>query len=132
MTQVLNGLDAAALAAIATVRERFVTAVLAADWDTHLQLHDEQVIVMPPHLAPLDPVNLRLFVENYPKITAFSLTSLEIDGRGDLAYERGRYDITAGGVTDQGSYLRVWRQRPDGSWKVFRDMWHSDLAAPRN
>jgi len=82
---------------------------------------------MPPHMPPLDAAAHRAFVLQYPKVTAFRMTALNVNGRGDLAYEHGSYDITAAGVADQGSYLAVWRQQPDGAWKVLRFMWNTDL-----
>ena len=130
MAEVLGALDSAQVATIRGARGNMVRLALAADWDMFVQLYDEQTVVMPPNVEPLDTSSkLRVFVENFPKITAFRITPTEIDGRVDLAYERGRFDMTAGGVSDQGSYLTLWRKQTDGAWKIFRDIWHSDRAA---
>jgi uncharacterized protein (TIGR02246 family) len=68
----------------------------------------------------------------------FEITADEVEGRGDLAYARGRYTMDgtpkAGGPPpfhDEGKYLEVLRRRADGSWQYAVDMYSSDLPAPR-
>jgi ketosteroid isomerase-like protein len=43
-------------------------------------------------------------------------------------------DITAPGMTvamhDRGKYLEVYKKQSDGTWKVIRDMFNSDLPLP--
>lgn len=69
-------------------------------------------------------------------MSAFSLTPIEIDGRGDLAYERGTYALTiaASGTTpampDHGKYLTVRRKQADGSWLITADIFNSDVPLP--
>ena len=82
---------------------------------------------MAPNSAPLDtPATIRAYLSSYPTITRIDLTEIEIEGRIDFAYERGQYDLVAGGISDQGSHFTLWRKQADGSWKIDRDMWHSD------
>jgi ketosteroid isomerase-like protein len=129
MTGILGALEAVELAAIQTAGEEMVRSVRAADWDAFMRVYDAQTIVMPPNVAPLDePAQLRSFAEAFPTISAFQITPAEIDGRADLAFERGRFEMTTGGSADGGSYLRIWRKQTDGSWKIFRDIWHSNPA----
>jgi hypothetical protein len=77
-------------------------------------------------LAPSDgldaPQKLRNYYENFPKIETLSIMNLEIDRRADLVYERGRYELNAGGVIDRGSHLTLWRLQSDGRWKTSRDI----------
>jgi ketosteroid isomerase-like protein len=130
MTEMIGGLGTAVLAAIRSARERQEHSIVTADWNEFMQAYDEQAVIMAPNLEPLDtPAKLRAYIENFPKIEVFRLTSLETDGREDLAYERGRYDLTAAGVSDHGSYFTLWRRQRDGAWKIFRDIWHSDRPA---
>ena len=127
MTLILGALDAAEVAAIQSARNDMVRLALAADWESFIQTFDEQAVVMPPNVTPVSGLTqLRAFAEAFPTLTAYQLAAEEIDGRADLAYERGRFDITAGGVPDSGSYLTLWRKQADGSWKILRDIWHSD------
>jgi ketosteroid isomerase-like protein len=77
--------------------------------------------------APLDThAKIRAYVSTFPTIARIDLTEIEIEGRVDFAYERGQCDLVAGGMSDQGSHFTLWRKQTDGSWKIYRDMWHSD------
>jgi ketosteroid isomerase-like protein len=127
MTIVLGALDAAEVAAIQAAREDMVRLALASDWQAFIQVYDEHTVVMPPNVATVEGhVQLRAFVEAYPKISALQIAAVEIDGRADLAFERGHFELTAGDVSESGSYLTLWRKQIDGSWKMYRDIWHSD------
>jgi ketosteroid isomerase-like protein len=58
---------------------------------------------------------------------------LEIDGRGDLAFERSAFVVSfiPEGVTEPttnpGKYLNIWRKQADGSWLIAINIWNSDL-----
>lgn len=130
MAEVVGALDAAQVASIRAARERQVSALRAADWDKFMQSYDAQAVVMAPNSAPLDtPAKIRGFLSNYPTIERIDLTEVEIEGRIDFAYERGKYDLIAGGMADHGSHSTLWRRQDDGSWRIYRDMWHSDRPA---
>jgi len=52
---------------------------------------------------------------------------------GDLGYTSGTYlwsfkDASGKPASDRGKYLTVWKKQGDGSWKVFFDMFNTDLA----
>jgi ketosteroid isomerase-like protein len=52
-----------------------------------------------------------------------------------LAYDRGTYSMTitppgAAAIEDRGKYLTIYRKQADGSWKVLRVMYNSDLPLP--
>lgn len=32
-------------------------------------------------------------------------------------------DVT---VTEEGKYVAIWKQQPDGSWQIVRDIWNSN------
>ena len=55
------------------------------------------------------------------------LTTVEVDGNGETAWEAGRYTILGsnGSTMDEGKYIVVWKREPDG-WKLYRDMWSSN------
>lgn len=59
------------------------------------------------------------------------LETTELFGGGDTATEVGRYTLTGadGQTLDQGKYIVVWKN-DDGQWKLHRDMWSSNAAAP--
>ena len=56
------------------------------------------------------------------------LETVEVEGRGDLAVEVGRYALAGadGGTLDQGKYVVVWH-REGGGWKLHRDIWTTSL-----
>jgi ketosteroid isomerase-like protein len=58
-----------------------------------------------------------------------SLSTTDVEGRGDLAYEVGTYNLTnPDGKADTGKYVVVWRRQKD-AWKLAADIWNSDLPA---
>jgi ketosteroid isomerase-like protein len=65
------------------------------------------------------------------KFLAVSFTTLELEADGKIAYEVGSYDMTInmppmGDVNDKGKYVALWRQQPDGAWKVHAETWNTD------
>lgn len=63
-----------------------------------------------------------------------ALDMVQVDGRGDMATELGKYTFTipqAGGqsTTDQGKYLVVWK-RQGRSWKLALDIWNTSRPLP--
>ncbi|HEV7395680.1 MAG TPA: DUF4440 domain-containing protein [Pyrinomonadaceae bacterium] len=58
-------------------------------------------------------------------------TGAEMAGSGELGYSTGAYEMSfkVGGkmITDHGKYVTLWRKQKDGSWKVIRDIFNSDL-----
>ena len=66
-------------------------------------------------------------------ITSLKFEIQDIEGRGDLAYVRGAYELTlappgaAAPVVDKGKYIEIWKKQTDGSWKSIRDIFNSDL-----
>jgi len=60
----------------------------------------------------------------------FRTTQLVIAKSGDLASDRGTYDLAFDGekgrVRDVGKYVVVWK-KVDGQWKVLADIFNSDL-----
>ena len=61
-----------------------------------------------------------------------TLTTLEVDEQGDTAYEVGKYELRGEGnkVLDHGKYVVVWK-RAQGQWRLHRDIWNSNLPAPK-
>ena len=65
----------------------------------------------------------------------FDVPRVEVARSGDLGYAQGSYTLvttslaTRQPLTDQGTYLRVYRKQLDGAWKVLLDMRTSSLTA---
>ena len=81
---------------------------------TQKELHDGYA----PLAAPDSKVN---FKADYVSVS------------GDLGVTAGPYQLTmmdnGKRVDDKGKYVTVWKKQADGSWKVVRDIFNSDLPA---
>jgi ketosteroid isomerase-like protein len=108
----------------------------ARDWKGDLDLYTEDAITLPPNQAAVQgKAAIQASDEAFPPYSNFQEQSLEIEGQGDLAYDRGTYSMTMtpAGVApfeDRGKYLAIWRKQADGSWKISRVIYNSDLPLP--
>ena len=61
-----------------------------------------------------------------------TLTTLELESHGDVAYEVGRYELRGADdvVLDSGKYVVIWK-REDGAWKLHRDIWTTSASPPQ-
>jgi uncharacterized protein (TIGR02246 family) len=64
---------------------------------------------------------------------SFGTSSVVVARSGDMAYERGSYELTLSDAnqqpaTQKGNYVVVWSKQADGSWKVAVDAPSSDPA----
>ena len=62
-------------------------------------------------------------------------TLVEAAKSGDLGFSSGTYefsfkDPSGKTVSDKGKYVTVWKKQADGSWKVVRDIFNSDMPMP--
>ena len=130
------GLSKADLAAVHQAQEDDVKLTNAQDWKGDLALYTEDAILMPPNQAAVQgKAPIQAWMGAYPPISNLQEESLEIEGQGNLAYDRGTYSMTvthvgAAATEDHGKYLTIWRKQADGSWKISRAMYNSDLPLP--
>ena len=63
-------------------------------------------------------------------LTRMTLTTTGVWGTEELLAEEGRYTFsdTNGKEADRGKYVVLWKKQ-DGRWKLFRDVFNSDLPA---
>lgn len=134
MTYVL-GLSTHDIGAIRGFYEAFTECLLARDFERILTLYSDDAIVMPPNHAEISGhVAIREWMESFPKVTRGEYFVDEIEGGSDLAYVRGRYAMMLrmgndqASIEDRGKYIEVRRRQPDGSWRLWRDIFNSDLA----
>lgn len=132
------GFSAADRSAIRQSDMNSVKLMNAKDWKGALAVYAEDAIELPSNAAALQgKAAIQSWMEAFPPFSNFQEESLEIDGQVDVAYDRGTYSMTltpagAAPIMDRGKYLTIWRKQADGTWKVVRDMFNSDLplAAP--
>ena len=60
-----------------------------------------------------------------------SLETVYAEGRGDSAYEEGKYLLYSADndLIDQGKYIVIWK-KVDGTWKYHIDIWNSSMPLP--
>jgi ketosteroid isomerase-like protein len=67
-----------------------------------------------------------------PPIKEFSLKTDDVAVGGDLAVETGTYEMTVQPrtgpeVKDKAKYVVAWKRQADGSWKIMRDIFNSNV-----
>jgi ketosteroid isomerase-like protein len=107
-----------------------------ADAETYVKLYyAPDAIVQPPNAPALSGRdNLKSFFASYLPMKLYKATIETIEGRNDLAYVRGRYEMewatAAGSGSDRGKYVEIWKKQPGGAWQVAVDTFNSDLPLP--
>ena len=91
-------------------------------------------------LAPNAPIlngvaEIQKWGEAFPPVKSLTLEPIEIEGQGNTAWTRGRYSLVIAPpgqaeTSDTGKYIEIWRKQADGSWKLHRDIFNSDLPLP--
>ena len=131
-----GGLSESDRMAIRQADETDMKMMNAKDWQGDLVLYEDDAIELPPNQAAVQgKAAIQAWDEAFPPFSNFQGQSLEIEGRGDLAYDRGTYSMTitppgATPIEDHGKYLSIWRKQAGGLWKVSRVMFNSDLPVP--
>ncbi len=123
---------------VASIKQVSQTLVKAnqVDWDAWIDVFTEDAVRMPPNITIIEGREaIRARAEASQPFTSFTVTPLEIDGLGDLAFARGTFTSTrapedADPITESGKFIQILRKQPDGSWRIFRDIWNSDLPLP--
>lgn len=109
-----------------------------SDVDAYVKLYyaDDARVLPPNHATVTGREAISALFRSEGSIQELRLTILALEGRNDLAYVSGAYQMsltTPGAVEpvgDKGKYVEIWKKQPDGSWKVILDVYNSDLPAP--
>jgi uncharacterized protein (TIGR02246 family) len=130
------------LEAIEDIHRRDVAATKAGDFDALKSLMDAQCVLFPPDSEPqagqayLDHARATSDgTEPQPEILELVQEWEEVRLFGDFVYEQGvvRYAVQSpeGSVMRETQRLmRILRRQQDGTWRVFRAMWHAPRRAP--
>jgi len=116
----------------------YAAAVLAGDADAVVALYAADAVEMPPNSPTRAGLAaIRGGYEGEMEVAqAFTVTSAEVDGRGDLAYDRGTWSWTGivegmtEPVTETGKYVAIAREQEDDSWLWQAVIWNSDTPLP--
>ena len=109
-----------------------------ADFKAHaVAYYAPDAIFMPPNGEAIQGAEaIGAWMAGYPAISNTKFAIVDMDGANGIAYVHGTYEmeVTPPGATapvhDRGKYLEIWKKQSDGSWKVVRDMFNSDLPLP--
>jgi uncharacterized protein (TIGR02246 family) len=128
--------DPAALrAAIEDLDRAFSAAFERNDTLVISSLYTDDAMLLPPNHEPVmgrDSIAAFWAPLLTPAMKTLHLETTEVGGSGDDVYEVGSYSMLAadGSTADRGKYLVLLKRQSDGGWRLYRDMWNSDLPAP--
>lgn len=122
--------------AIQHVLDRYTATIDAGDLNAWMGLWAAGGVQMPPATAMrngLDAIRAGMAPALTKNKDDIHIHTLEITVAGDLGYARGVYtlDVTPldGSATAHvdGKFLTVFRRQTDGSWKIYRDIFNSNV-----
>lgn len=106
----------------------------AIDWKDYVEIHyTPDAKVLPPNGPIIEGRDAIVsFMLSFPPMSKYQTEDIEIEGNGNLAYIRGKYELEmiindSTTVTDQGKYIELWRKDDSGSWKCIMDVFSSDI-----
>lgn len=116
-------------AAIEAANKDFMKAFGRHDATAVAELYTAEAKLLPPQSAFIEGREaIRQFWQSVidSGATGFTLTTIEVRGWDDEAYEVGTYTMSGndGGTIDAGKYIVIW-SRVNGQWKLHRDIWNS-------
>ena len=114
---------------------RFSLGIRTRDLATIEQLYAEDTVLMPPSNEMVRgrrgtrefwSAAIRMGLKNA------TLCTIEAERTGGEIREIGTYRLKIipehrKAYDDIGKYLTVWKAQPDGSWRLRKDIWNSDL-----
>jgi uncharacterized protein (TIGR02246 family) len=125
------------IAAIESIGTAFEAAMRAGDWNAASMTYTEDAILFPPNSdAVTGRAAIREYFSTFPPITRFELTTVDIQGSGDLAVVHGTYAMTLQPpgmppIEDHGKWLEMRKRQADGSWPYQWDMFNSSVPLPQ-
>ena len=128
------------IAALNALRAAYIEGAQAGDVDAQAAVFAEDALWLGPDAPAIEGrAAIRAASEPVPGMTVqdFTITSLEIDGYGEVAFDRGTWSQTAVAegmaepVTMTGKYVLIVRKQEDGSWLWAVDIWNTDAPMPQ-
>jgi len=108
--------------------------IVAKDWAGWAGDFTEDGVILQPNGEPIvGRAAIKAWAEAFPPMTEFKSGATEVVGNGDLAYVQGTYAMVIAPpgapapISDHGKYIAVMRKQADGSWKIVRDIWNSNV-----
>lgn len=131
-------------AAIERNLDLYIEYVSEGDAESWLGLHEPQAYKMPQNqpMFTIESVSNGAQQERFAGMQAAyevsgTIDPMDVQVDGDLAYAMGVYTIDMKPRGDappnkvDGKFLTVFRRQEDGSWKIWRDCYNSNVAPPQ-
>lgn len=117
---------------IATNNQAWGQALVQGDSAALVGLYHSEARIYPPNMVMMNSrTNLGGMVTAMKGtgLQSATLTTTDVVSGGDLVIETGTYEMrNASQVMDRGKYMVVWKQ-DNGRWRIYRDIWNSDMPA---
>lgn len=89
-------------------------------------------MLLPPNSEPVQGSGIPALWGSFIRmgVKDVKLMTDDVSGNQDQLAETGRYEIYAAEnkMLDKGKYVVVWK-RVNGGWKIYRDIWNSNMPA---
>ena len=125
------------IAAINDIWSQYSSSVNAGDLDQWISLWTEDGVQMPPNESPVvgkDQIRVGMKGALDQFTFDIDITNAEVGVAGSWAFSRGTFTRTdtpkEGGqpVFFDGKYMSILERQADGSWKIHRDIFNSNVA----
>ena len=128
-----SGFDlVAAKSTIESQNAKFVETFKKGDSTGMAAMYADDAMILPPNMESVKPNGIAAFWGTFMHmgVKDFKLLADDLAGNKDQLVETGRYEIydAANKMMDKGKYVVVWKP-VNGEWKLFRDIFNSDLPA---
>jgi ketosteroid isomerase-like protein len=125
-----TGLSAQDRSALEDLNKKWEQAATAGDANALSALYTSDATVLPENAPAAKGDAVKTYWTGFTK--SFSgkaeLHTTSMDGRGDLAYVTGTFQLTPKGATKsiEGKWVTVNKKQSDGSWKMLVDIWNEN------
>jgi uncharacterized protein (TIGR02246 family) len=116
---------------------RFSEAFNRGDAAALAAMYDTGAVVLAPNAPPMrgrQNIEALWAGARQQGFKTLNLVVNSVEVIGNHAIELGSYTMVIqppgqGEMTDRGKYMVLWRRQPDGSWKLYRDMFNTSMPA---
>ena len=136
-SQTIVGLTASDEATLLQALDTEMKAANAADAAGWASVYAQDAIVLRPNGPAVQGRQaIQQWLATLLPISNAKGEGVEVVGYADLAYLRGSYAMTfsvpgvPAPIEEQGKFLQIYRKESDGSWKLTREIYNSDLPLP--
>jgi ketosteroid isomerase-like protein len=123
---------ATARSAIEAANAEISAAAVKGDAARVAAMYAADAIVMPAGSEPIKGSDaiLKFWQSSLAGIGGVALKTVDLFEHGSMATEVGQYELRdkTGKMIDHGKYMVLWRKE-GGKWKLFRDMFSTNVAA---